>query len=544
MTTAINVPITTSYNGKGIKAASKDIGTLEGLANKLTKAFGGYLAFSQIASFTKTSVKAFTEANQAFTVLSNNLANQGFQISVQKLGDLFDNLEQKFGKDKSVLIPAFQTLVNSTGDLTKSQELLNLALDVAAGTGRDLSAVSLALGKAYAGQTTALSRLGVGLTNANLKGKTFSQIQDTLSQKFSGSAAAAVDTYAGRIQKLQVAFGNAQEAIGKGIIDATTTAFAGSNLSSLENIMKNTADYTANVIRGIGVLGKQINDVINSVPPWLRTAVSSISKFGVLGQLNQLGAKNAKQQADMLASLDDQVATQLANYNAGKKVAETAAKELTAQKAITAQKKDQLALQKAKAILDTAGKVLDVQQAEIVAAMTNASLSENEILRLKLKQALLDDNAKAAGQYAQQLIAAQTASLQLAMLNPFGRMNTDILLATDSLKALAAALAALQVPAINVGQAISTAAGTYYKSSTGLESTNPNAGTFSQYYNGLSGGLYGSIPALPSVNNASTNVTVNVQGSVTTQQDLVAAITQGLYNNQASGIPVNYSTAY
>jgi SLT domain-containing protein len=42
----------------------------------------------------------------------------------------------------------------------------------------------------------------------------------------------------------------------------------------------------------------------------------------------------------------------------------------------------------------------------------------------------------------------------------------------------------------------------------------------------------------------STYVTVNVSGSVTTERDLVDAITQGIYNNQASGIPINYSTVY
>jgi SLT domain-containing protein len=41
-----------------------------------------------------------------------------------------------------------------------------------------------------------------------------------------------------------------------------------------------------------------------------------------------------------------------------------------------------------------------------------------------------------------------------------------------------------------------------------------------------------------------TYVTVNVAGSVTSERDLIDAITQGIYNNQASGIPINYSTVY
>jgi hypothetical protein len=41
-----------------------------------------------------------------------------------------------------------------------------------------------------------------------------------------------------------------------------------------------------------------------------------------------------------------------------------------------------------------------------------------------------------------------------------------------------------------------------------------------------------------------TYVTVNISGSVTTERDLIDAITQGIYNNQAAGIPINYSTVY
>jgi hypothetical protein len=52
------------------------------------------------------------------------------------------------------------------------------------------------------------------------------------------------------------------------------------------------------------------------------------------------------------------------------------------------------------------------------------------------------------------------------------------------------------------------------------------------------------VPGYSRTSFDSPSVTVNVTGSVTTERDLVAAITQGLYAQQASGTPVNYSTAY
>jgi hypothetical protein len=53
-----------------------------------------------------------------------------------------------------------------------------------------------------------------------------------------------------------------------------------------------------------------------------------------------------------------------------------------------------------------------------------------------------------------------------------------------------------------------------------------------------------NVPGYSRTSMETPNVTVNVTGSVTTERDLVAAITQGLYAQQASGTPVNYSTVY
>ena len=537
MTIGVNVPVTSSWNDKGFKAAAKDLGVLDGLANKLTKRLAGAFTVGAIGSFAKSSVAAFSQANKQFTVMAQTLNNLGFNVGLTKLEDFFNKLEMQFGKDKSVLIPAFQTLINSTKDYAKSQQLLNLALDVSAGSGKDLGSVAMALGKAYAGQTTALTRLGVGLSTANIKGKTFVDIQKQLTAQFSGSAAMAVDTFQGKMDLLKITYDNMKETIGKGIVDAITNAFSNGNISQFQKAMQNTATYVANIALGLGEVAKEIGRVISAIPKPILDAIASFKNFGVLGLLQSIGKKKASSTADMLASLNDPVATGLANYNNAKKSAQlakeaaaAAAKELNNSKALTAEKKKQLELQKARAILDQSAKILDVEQASVVAAMMNESLTQNEMLRLQLKKALLDDNAKAAGDFAMKLADSQIAALQLAAANPFGKINLDILSAIASLQAFQQQLLALQVPMKSYLPTISTAAGTYYESSTGLKSTDLNAGTFAQYYNGLSGGLYGSTPV----------VNVNVQGNVIAQQDLVSAINTGLYNTQANGTPVNW----
>ena len=147
--------------------------------------------------------------------------------------------------------------------------------------------------------------------------------------------------------------------------------------------------------------------------------------------------------------------------------------------------------------------------------MMNASLSENELLRLKLKQALLNDNANAAKNFANELINSQIAALELARANPFAQMNTDIMSAINSLLQLQALMNAIGTK--QYAPTISTAAGTFYTSSTGATS-NTTSATWGQYYQGLSGGLYGSTPAqnvtVTIVDQTSSGVTVSQNASL------------------------------
>jgi hypothetical protein len=112
------------------------------------------------------------------------------------------------------LRPALQRLSLSTNDVTKAQDLLNLALDISQATGKGLDGVANALGKAYDGNTAALGKLGIGLSSAELKAMSFEETQTRLSELFGGAAAANADTFAGRLQILKVTFDEAKESVG------------------------------------------------------------------------------------------------------------------------------------------------------------------------------------------------------------------------------------------------------------------------------------------------------------------------------------------
>jgi hypothetical protein len=112
------------------------------------------------------------------------------------------------------LRPAFQRLSVATGDVTKSQDLLNLAIDISKGTGKDLGAVTEALSKAYAGQDTQLARLGIGITAAEAKTLDFRGETQKLSDLYGGAASRNAETFQGRIDRLKIGFDEAKEAIG------------------------------------------------------------------------------------------------------------------------------------------------------------------------------------------------------------------------------------------------------------------------------------------------------------------------------------------
>ena len=112
------------------------------------------------------------------------------------------------------LRPAFGNLVRATGDLTKSQRLFTLALDISAATGRDLEAVTLGLGRAATGQIGALTRLGIPLDEGAKKSKDFGAILKQLEGQFGGAAATAADTFSGRVKILKTSLGEVVESIG------------------------------------------------------------------------------------------------------------------------------------------------------------------------------------------------------------------------------------------------------------------------------------------------------------------------------------------
>lgn len=195
--------------------------------------FGG-----KIEKFGKMAAAAFAAAAAAAAAYATKLAIDGVKAAIEDEAAqvrLAGALEKATGATRDQIAaveeqitktalatgvaddqlrPALARLAVSTGDTAKAQDLLNLALDVAQATGKPLESVANALGRAYDGNTTSLGKLGIGLSAAELKTMSFTDVQGRLSDLFGGAAAANAETFQGRIARLKVAFDEAKETVG------------------------------------------------------------------------------------------------------------------------------------------------------------------------------------------------------------------------------------------------------------------------------------------------------------------------------------------
>jgi hypothetical protein len=126
------------------------------------------------------------------------------------------------GKTDDELRPSFERLVRATKDSDEALKLQSVAIDVAAGSGKSLEAVTNAMAKAAEGNTGALSKLGVGLTAAQLKTMSMDEVTASLAATFGGQAAVQADTFAGKMARLKVAFDEGKETVGSFVLDAIT----------------------------------------------------------------------------------------------------------------------------------------------------------------------------------------------------------------------------------------------------------------------------------------------------------------------------------
>ncbi len=208
--------------GEADKAVESNSSKISEFGKKAAAAFA-VAAAAAVAYGTKLAidgVKAAIEDEQAQLRLAAALktATGATEGQIQATEDYILKTSLATGVADEQLRPAFQRLAVSTKDVNEAQKLLNLSLDIAKGRGLDLETVANALGRAQDGNTTALGRLGLGLSKAELSTLSFTEVQQKLSDLYGGAAAANAETFQGKIDRLKVGFDEAKEALGVALL--------------------------------------------------------------------------------------------------------------------------------------------------------------------------------------------------------------------------------------------------------------------------------------------------------------------------------------
>ena len=384
------VNIASEFTGKKAfdqagKATSKLDKNIKNLAKSLLAAF----SVRAIVNFGKESVKAFQDAEKEAAQLRTQLDSLNLSFAAPFIGQFIDNLALATGKASGELNAAFISLSQGTQNVTDAQKLLNVALDVSAGTSTDLKTVTTALQRAYLGDVNALARLRIGYTTANLAGRDFDEVLTEITEKFKGSSSQAAETLAGKMARLSEATEQAKEAFGAGFVKGLENS--GAAVEDLQKDVISLGDafgYAAG--QATGFFSQTFNDLIK----FFETDQGAIAQFA-RSLIKSQGEVNRKNEKANSAAL-----------RARNAILKIEAKNLATLKNTTKEKELQAKLDKAALALGKGENIFDLDKIQIAAAIlstqeninklgANATDQQklqlaNDAQRLTVKQLILD----------------------------------------------------------------------------------------------------------------------------------------------------------
>lgn len=224
---AINIPIISSLEGKGFEKAILQIKALETTSEKAGfiagKAFlPAVAAMGALTAAAGYSIKAAVQDEAAQTQLAKALQNvtNASDAQIAAVEKQIKAMQMATGVADDELRPAYASILRGTNDIAEASKGLALAMDVSAGTGKNLGEVSDALAKAYGGNYKALKQLSPELFQMIKDGASLDKVMGALSSTFGGSAAAAANTAQGQFKRLNVALDEAKESIGFALLPA------------------------------------------------------------------------------------------------------------------------------------------------------------------------------------------------------------------------------------------------------------------------------------------------------------------------------------
>ena len=546
VTAEVGVDLVTKLKDKGFKDLEKSSKKQNAILAQLGKRLAAAFSVVAVVNFGKQSVKAFQDAQREANRLRTQLESLNLGFAQPFLTDFIQKTQLATGISGGVLTDAFNTLSQATNDVTTAQRLLAVSLDISAATGRDLSTVTVALQRGFAGQVSALSRLKIGFTSANLKGRDFDEVLGELESKFSGSSARAADTLAGKLARLNEAVDEAKEGFGEGLV------------KGLEQSNVAVDDLQRDII----TLGNELGRLTGKATGFFATVNRDLLNFFETdtGVISTFVRSLVKSQGDLVRLEQERGRTALRVRNqilkAEAQITKETQKQTVAEKKAAAEKKRTADLER---LRNSIAFKFDIEAINLQAALRRNLSTQDKARVLELaalKKADFETDEEA-------LKTLQGAIAATSSIKPEINFKDNLEDIEKRLRALieskyniniGATISVPNIPAPGRTATVSLGVGDFRKADESTARDLAVISAPSPFVKPEGINLPGEIGGEPTISPAGVpsffdpagfrmrdegvTVNVNVQGSVIAQNDLVAAVTDAVYNTQRTGNPI------
>ena len=470
----IDIKIIAEFLGKNAfkqadTAATKLNKTVKSLGSSFGLAFGG----AALGYAVKSTIRDFADAQRETVNLTNTVKNLGLAFDAPQLTAYVDQIGRLYGVTGDQAVPAMQALLSVTGSVSKSTQIMNTALDLAASRSANVADVAQDLANAYVGNTKGLNQYRLGLTKAELSASTFEEIMAVIGKQTLGAADEAAQSLSGQLAILSETANQARERIGGGLVQALG-GFSGPNgAGGAAQTIENLSVKLTNAITGFGYLVQEVKiaqpilvaagvAIGLAWAPWFTALSVAALAIGAIGNAMQ---KNKPQVALNTGPLmfptagdggykEREAARKKAENEAiarNKQLAKLIKDQAKSAAEAVKQKRIQNLIDKANVLLGKSEEVFDIDKIQVAAALTNQAEQlgkattdtqrlqiANDTARLNVKRSIFALEEAIASKDEQAIIAA-TAKLN-ADLKVLGALTgqsaklLDIKSILDSLK--------------------------------------------------------------------------------------------------------------
>ena len=448
--TNVDIKIIAEFLGK---TAFKQADTAANKLNKTVKAlgssFGVALGGAALGYAVKSAIKDFADAERETVALTNTVKNLGLAFDAPVVNAYVDSIGKLYGVTGQQAVPAMQALLSATGSVSKSTEIMNVALDLAASRSADVGAVASDLAKAYVGNTKALNQYNLGLTKAELSALTFDEVLDKIATDTFGAADEAANSLSGKMAILSEVTNQARERIGGGLVDALGGLAGPNGAGGAAQNIENLSIKLTEAITGFGYLVREIKiaqpiliaagvAIGLAWAPWF-TAISVAAL--AIGAIGNAMKKNAAIQPVntgplMFPTAGDggykqrEAARKKAEQEAiarNKQLAKLIKDQAKSAAEAVKQKRLQNAIDKANLLLGKSEDVFDLDKIQVAAALTNQAEALGKATTFAQQLQIANDTARLrVKESIAALEDAIAAKDEAAIIKATAKLNEDL----------------------------------------------------------------------------------------------------------------------